>query len=56
VFSSGIDIESVESRALGASETSQALTNAHTPFNDVVVLPLGNGPGEPTLRQPLDAV
>jgi len=56
VLSSGIDTESVESRALGAFETAQALTNAHTPFNVVVVLPLGNGPGEPTLRRSLDAV
>jgi hypothetical protein len=56
VLSSGIDIESVESRALGAFETAQALTNAHTPFNVVAVLPLCNAPGEETLRQALEAI
>jgi hypothetical protein len=56
MVSSIIDIESVESRALGAFETAQALTNAHTPFNVVVVLPLRSGPGEQTLRGGLDAI
>jgi hypothetical protein len=51
-----IDIESVESRALGAFETAQALTNAHTPFNVVMVLPLKNGPVDQALRGGLDAV
>jgi hypothetical protein len=54
VLSSGIDNESVESRALGAFETAQALTNAHTPFNIVAVLPLRNGPDEETLRRAVD--
>jgi hypothetical protein len=56
MVSSIIDLESVENRALGAFETAQALTNAHTPFNVVMVLPLGNGPVEQTLRWALDAV
>ena len=56
MVSSIIDLESVESRALGAFETAQALTNAHTPFNVVMVLPLRNGPVEQTLRWALDAV
>jgi hypothetical protein len=56
MLSSNIDIENVESRALGAFETAQALTNAHTPFNVVAVLTLRNGPGDRTLRQALDAV
>jgi len=54
VLSSNIDNESVESRALGAFETAQALTNAHTPFNIVAVLPLRNGPDEETLRLAVD--
>jgi len=56
MLSSGIDIEIVDSRALGAFETAQALTNEHTPFNVVAVLPLRNGPAEETLRQALDAI
>ncbi len=56
MLSSDIDIESADCRALGAFETAQALTNAHTPFNVVAVLPLRNGPGEETLRQALDAI
>jgi len=56
MLSSNIDIESVENRALGAFETAQALTNEHTPFNVVAVLPLRNGPGEETLRRALDAI
>jgi len=56
MVSSIIDFESVESRALGAFETAQALTNAHTPFNVVIVLPLENGPVEDTLRGALGAV
>jgi hypothetical protein len=56
MLSSGIDIESVESRALGAFETAQALTNVNTPFNVVAVLPLRNGPREETLRQALDSI
>ncbi len=54
MLSSCIDNESVESRALGAFETAQALTNAHTPFNVVAVLPLRNGPGDPTVRRALE--
>jgi hypothetical protein len=56
VLSSNIDIESVDSRALGAFETAQALTNAHTPFNIVAVLPLRKGPNEETLRRAIDAL
>ena len=56
MLSSNIDIESVDCRALGAFETAQALTNEHTPFNVVMVLPLRNGPGEKTLRRALDAI
>jgi hypothetical protein len=56
MVSSIIDFESAESRALGAFETAQALTNDHTPFNVVAVLPLRNGPGEETLRRALDAI
>jgi hypothetical protein len=56
MVSSIIDIATVESRALGAFETAQALTNAHTPFNVVVVLPLRNGPGEQTVREALVAL
>jgi len=44
----------VPDRALGAFETAQALTDAHTPFNVVAVLRLRNGPEESTLRQALD--
>jgi hypothetical protein len=44
----------VESRALGAFETAQALTNAHTPFNVVAVLPLRNGLGDRTVRRALE--
>ena len=47
---------SVQSRALGAFETAQALTNDHTPFNVVAVLPLRNGPGEQTLHRALEAI
>ncbi len=43
-------------RPLGAFETAQALTDAHTPFNVVAVLRLRNGPGESTIRQALDAL
>jgi hypothetical protein len=56
MVSSIIDLESVDYRALGAFETAQALTNAHTPFNVVMVLPLRNGPVEQSLRWALDAV
>ena len=56
MVSSIIDIESVEGRALGAFETAQALTNAHMPFNVVIVLRLQKGPVEQTLRGALDAV
>ncbi len=56
MVSSGIDLASVESRALGTFETAQALTNAYAPFNVVAVLPLRNGPGHETLRRALDAL
>ena len=56
MLSSNIDNENVESRALGAFETAQALTNEHTPFNVVAVLPVRNGPREETLRRALDLV
>jgi len=46
----------VPDRALGAFETAQALTDAHSPFNVVAVLRLRNGPGESTLRQALDVL
>jgi hypothetical protein len=51
-----INIESGDGRALGAFETAQALTNEHTPFNVVAVLPLRHGPGEQTLRDALHAL
>jgi hypothetical protein len=46
----------VPDRPLGAFETAQALTDAHTPFNVVAVLRLRNGPGESTVREALDAI
>ena len=46
-------MKSLQSRALGAFETAQALTNAHTPFNVVMVLRLQNGPLAQTLRRAL---
>lgn len=56
MVSSNIGTTSADSRALGAFETAQALTNAHTPFNVVTVLPLRNGPAEQTVRWALDAL
>ena len=49
-------MKSLQSRALGAFETAQALTDDHTPFNVVVVLPLRNGPREQTLHRALEAI
>ena len=56
MVSSSIEHASGDRRALGAFETAQALTDAHTPFNVVTVLPLRNGPPEQTVRWALDAL